>query len=135
MTSRTATCSATIDPQCGRSGGKPKALQAGNVMRVLADLGVQRLVGERLAPDVVAGCSRALSNAYLEMMEGQYLDMDFEGRTDIDTASYLEMVARKTGALIRCSMHMGSLVGQRQCGDRTGDVAVRPLSGLGYHSR
>ena len=91
--------------------GKPKALQAGNVMRVLADLGVQRLVGERLAPDVVAGCSRALSNAYLEMIEGQYLDMDFEGRTDIDTASYLEMVARKTGALIRCSMHMGSLVG------------------------
>ena len=91
--------------------GKPKALQAGNVMRVLADLGVQRLVGESLAPDVVAGCSRALSNAYLEMMEGQYLDMDFEGRTDIDTASYLEMVARKTGALIRCSMHMGSLVG------------------------
>ena len=91
--------------------GRPKALQAGNVMRVLADLGVQRLVGERLAPDVVAGCSRALSNAYLEMIEGQYLDMDFEGRTDIDTAGYLEMVARKTGALIRCSMHMGSLVG------------------------
>ncbi len=91
--------------------GRPKALQAGNVMRVLADLGVQRLVGERLAPDVVAGCSRALSNAYLEMIEGQYLDMDFEGRTDIDTTGYLEMVARKTGALIRCSMHMGSLVG------------------------
>ena len=87
--------------------GRPKALQAGNVMRVLADLGVQRLVGERLAPDVVAGCSRALSNAYLEMIEGQYLDMDFEGRTDIDTTGYLEMVARKTGALIRCSMHMG----------------------------
>ena len=61
---------------------------------------------------MVAGCSRALSDAYLEMIEGQYLDMDFEGRTDIDTRSYLEMIARKTGALIRCSMRMGSLVGK-----------------------
>ena len=91
--------------------GKPKALQAGNVMRVMADMGVQRIHGERLSPEVVAGCSRALSHAYLEMIEGQYLDMDFEGRTDVDTAAYLEMIARKTGALIRCSMHMGSLVG------------------------
>ena len=91
--------------------GKPKALQAGNVMRVMADVGVQRVLGEGLAPEVVAGCSLSLSRAYLEMIEGQWLDMDFEGRTDVDTAAYLEMIARKTGALIRCSMHMGSLVG------------------------
>ena len=91
--------------------GKPKALQAGNVLRVMADMGVQRQFGDEIEPDVVAQCSRALSDACLEMIEGQYMDMDFEGRTDVDAAGYLEMIAKKTGALIRCSMQMGSLVG------------------------
>ena len=91
--------------------GKPKALHAGNVMRITADLGVQGLSGDKLAPEVASACSRALSEAYLEMIEGQYMDMDFEGRTDVDTAGYLEMIAKKTGALIRCSMQMGSLAG------------------------
>ena len=91
--------------------GKPQAVQAGNAMRMLADLGVGRLMEEQLATSVAAACSRALSEAYLEMIEGQSLDVDFEGRTDVDTAAYLRMIGLKTGALIRCSMHMGALVG------------------------
>ena len=91
--------------------GSPRALQAGNVMRTLADLGVQQLLGHRVAPEVVAMCSKLLTSAYLEMVEGQYLDLDFEGRTDINTSNYLDMISRKTGALILCSMQMGALTG------------------------
>ena len=91
--------------------GKPKALTAGNAMRIMADMGVQRRIADGPTPDVAVQCGRALSDAYLEMIEGQYMDMDFEGRTDVDTAAYLEMIAKKTGALIRCSMQMGSLAG------------------------
>ena len=91
--------------------GKPPAMQAGNVMRVLAGMGVHRLLGGRIEPDVVAACCRALNDACLGMIEGQYLDMDFEGRRDVSTSAYLEMVGRKTGALIRSAMQMGSLVG------------------------
>lgn len=91
--------------------GKPQAVQAGNAMLVLADLGVGRLMTETLEAPVAAACSRALSEACLEMIEGQVLDIDFEGRTDVDTAAYLRMISLKTGALIRCSMFMGALAG------------------------
>ena len=92
--------------------GKPQAVQAGNAMRILADSGLQRLVEEQAESSVAAACSRALSEAYLEMIEGQFLDIDFEGRTDVDSAAYLRMIGLKTGALIRCSMYMGALVGR-----------------------
>ena len=91
--------------------GAPKALQAGNVMRVLADLGIQRLTHNQVAPEVVTMCSMLLTSAYLETVEGQYLDLAFEGRTDIDTSNYLDMISRKTGALIRCSLQLGALTG------------------------
>jgi geranylgeranyl diphosphate synthase type I len=91
--------------------GMPQALQAGNAMRSLADLYIQQLSHHQVAPDVVALCSNLLTSAYLETVEGQYLDLDFEGRTDISTSNYLDMISRKTGALIRCSMQLGSLTG------------------------
>lgn len=91
--------------------GMPKALQAGNAMRNLADLYLQQLPHHQVAPDVVAMCSKLLTSAYLETVEGQYLDLDFEGRTDISTSNYLDMISRKTGALIRCSMQLGALTG------------------------
>ena len=92
--------------------GKPKALQAGNVMRVLADIGAQRLATDRVAPAVAARCGQVLSDACLEMIEGQYLDLEFEGRADVTTADYLDMIGRKTGALIRCAMQLGALAAQ-----------------------
>jgi geranylgeranyl diphosphate synthase type I len=92
--------------------GRPMALQAGNVMRVLADMGTQHLAQNRVAPAVVVACGQVLTDACLEMIEGQYLDLDFEGRTDIETSAYLEMISRKTGALIRCSMQLGALTGK-----------------------
>jgi len=91
--------------------GMPKALQAGNAMRSLADLYLQQLPHHQVAPDVVAMCSNLLTSAYLETVEGQYLDLNFEGRTDISTSTYLDMISRKTGALIRCSMQLGALTG------------------------
>ena len=111
--------------------GAPKALQAGNVMRTLADLGIQQLTDHRAAPAVVATCSKLLTVAYLEMVEGQYLDLDFEGRTNISTSDYLDMISRKTGALIRCSMQLGALTGNggartiqalTECGQSLGAV-------------
>ena len=91
--------------------GAPMALQAGNVMRILADLSIQQLPHHQVAPEIVAMCSKLLTSAYLETVEGQYLDLDFEGRTDIDTSNYLDMISRKTGALIRCSLQLGALTG------------------------
>jgi geranylgeranyl diphosphate synthase type I len=92
--------------------GESRALQAGNVMRILADLGIQQLPYHQVAPEIAAMCSTVLTVACLELVEGQYLDLDFEGRTNVNTSSYLDMISRKTGALIRCSMQLGALTGR-----------------------
>ena len=65
------------------------------------------------------------------MIEGQYLDMSYEGRRDISMDDYLRMISRKTGALIRCSLNLGAAVGtddpatiaaMRECGRALGYV-------------
>lgn len=47
----------------------------------------------------------------LEVYEGQRLDMDFERMDTVDPESYLEMIRKKTGALLGCSAAIGALIG------------------------
>ena len=65
------------------------------------------------------------------MIEGQYLDLSFEGRHDIGMDDYFRMISRKTGALLRCSLNLGAVVGTddtraiaalRECGRALGYV-------------
>lgn len=46
-----------------------------------------------------------------EVCEGQQLDMDFEGRTDVTLEAYLHMINLKTAVLLGASLQMGALVG------------------------
>ena len=63
--------------------GLPKALVAGNVLRVVADSALHGLPKSERAPDKRMRAVSLLTEAYLEMIDGQYLDISFEGRHDI----------------------------------------------------
>ena len=93
--------------------GQPMALVAGDALLSLADMAVfmDRESPEvaRLDPKVALEISRALTQGYLEMVEGQYLDLSFEGSLSISVDDYLDMASRKTGALFECAMSMGAL--------------------------
>ena len=111
--------------------GKPKALVSGNVLRVVADTALQRLTDEGLSPERALTAVGLLAESYLEMIEGQYMDLSFEGRHDVGQSDYLGMISRKTGALIRCSLNLGAVVGTddsgtaaafRKCGRALGFV-------------
>ncbi len=91
--------------------GMPRALVAGNFLRAIADKTVQELVDSGLEERVALDAAGALTRAYLEMIEGQYMDLEFEGRRDITVHQYLEMISKKTGALIRCSVDLGAMIG------------------------
>ena len=88
--------------------GIPRALTAGNAMQCVGDLAMHGVDLAGAPPQTVLRVSRVLSNSYLEMIEGQCLDLSFESRTDITTDEYLHMIACKTGALIRCSLEVGA---------------------------
>lgn len=47
-----------------------------------------------------------------EVCEGQQMDMDFEQRTNVSEAEYLEMIRLKTSVLLGCALQMGALVGK-----------------------
>lgn len=111
--------------------GDAKALVAGNVMRVVADTTMHQLLDVGVAFSNIVMVTKVLTQAYLEMIEGQYLDMSYEGRTDITVDNYLVMIAHKTGALIRSPMHVGAIIGTdddttieafRECGRSLGYV-------------
>ena len=87
--------------------GMPKALTAGNAMQCTGDLSMLK-VG--VSPQTVLRVSEILTGAYLEMIQGQCLDLAFEARTDITSDEYLYMIACKTGALIRCGLEIGALL-------------------------
>ncbi len=105
--------------------GIPKALAAGNAMQCTGDLALLDAGGKDVAPETVIRVSGILTESYLEMIQGQCMDLDFESRTDIKADEYLYMIACKTGALIRCALEIGALLA-------TEDVAtVRAFANFG----
>ena len=59
------------------------------------------------------------------LCEGQALDMAFERRGDVAVGEYLDMVDRKTGALLEWALELGAVVGG------AGDEAVASLRSAG----
>ena len=90
--------------------GKAQGINVGDALRELAQFALQRagLAGTPAA-SVIAALD-ALSAAGLEMIEGQYLDLTFEERTEVTLADYLDMIERKTGAMMGCSLQLGGLL-------------------------
>ena len=110
--------------------GVPSALSAGNILRVIANMSLANLVEHGVEPDRALQVTELLTEAYLEMIEGQYLDISYEGRSDISIRDYMGMISRKTGALIRCSVNMGAMIGTRDLA--TIDAFRRCGRSLGY---
>ena len=107
--------------------GIPKALWSGNDMQCTGDLSLLDVAGQNVSPATVLQVSQILTESYLEMIQGQCLDLDFESRTDIKADEYLYMIACKTGALIRCALEIGARLA-------TDDpAAVKAFSEFGDH--
>ena len=83
--------------------GIAQAINAGDLMQALAVA-----QGARAGKEIVA----ALVEAAVAMIEGQGLDLAFEEKRvkEVNVASYLDMIDKKTGALIRSAFRMGGLL-------------------------
>ncbi len=53
---------------------------------------------------------QVLNRAIGEMIAGQWQDLSFEERLDVGVDEYLEMVGRKTGALLGAPLEMGAIL-------------------------
>jgi geranylgeranyl diphosphate synthase type II len=61
---------------------------------------------------------RAFHRMVVRLCEGQALDKAFETRADLTVADYLDMIDRKTGALLEAVLDLGALVGDAPETDR-----------------
>ncbi len=89
--------------------GTPHALVAGDAMQSLGDLAILHC-DAAVVSDTAVRISRLLTQSCVEMIEGQCRDLQFEQRETIGTDEYLDMIALKTGALIRSSLVIGATV-------------------------
>ena len=81
------------------------AILSGDSMLVLAYERMQQCRPEKLAEMLALFTETAL-----EIGEGQQYDMDFEHRTDVSEAEYIEMIRLKTSVLLACATKMGAIL-------------------------
>ena len=98
--------------------GEPIALVSGNLMLKVADLAIQRLRENEVSEETCIEACNVMTADYLRMIEGQVLDVSYESRSSITIDEYLNMIERKTGALIEAASFLGALVGCDGAEDR-----------------
>jgi len=90
--------------------GAPQAINTGDGMYTVARLAMYRLVDRGIPTSLVVEAMHCLDEACLELVQGQYLDMCFEERSDVARDEYLEMSAGKSAAMFAAPFAMGALL-------------------------
>ncbi|HXG42497.1 MAG TPA: polyprenyl synthetase family protein [Dehalococcoidia bacterium] len=91
--------------------GEAQAINAGDALLAAAQLALAHLPEAGVPHERAVAAAQALAAATLEMVEGQVLDLQFEGRERVSLDEYLDMVSRKTGALFDAALRLGAMVG------------------------
>lgn len=107
--------------------GEPAAIVSGNAMLKIADTAAWKLRSVGVEDSVALEAEAVLTSHYLKMMEGQYLDISFETEESVSVDQYLDMIERKTGALIEASIYLGGLVAPRSGPDRQKAAALKAI--------
>jgi geranylgeranyl diphosphate synthase type I len=100
-------------PTLWNTWGIPQAINTGDGMFSLARLALWEVMDNGVDGNIAAHLGAVLDRAVVEIAEGQYLDISFEQRQDISVAMYIDMISRKTAALMRCAVELGAMIGTR----------------------
>ena len=90
--------------------GVPLAINAGDALFALSRLALYGLLEHRVSEHRVLAVMRVYDETCLALCEGQYLDISFERRTDVTVEEYLEMIGKKTAALLGASAQAAAIL-------------------------
>ncbi len=90
--------------------GIPLAINAGDALFALSRLALYRLLEDGFSDHRVLGLMRVYDETCLALCEGQYLDITFEQQDEISVEAYLEMIGKKTAALLGASVQAGAIL-------------------------
>lgn len=94
-----------------RTWGDAQAINAGDAMFAAAGLAVLRTDRSVVAPDRLLDLLAEFNRVTIEIVRGQVLDLEFEGRDDVAPEAYLGMIRAKTAVIVRFATWAGALVG------------------------
>ncbi len=89
--------------------GIPLAINAGDALFALSRLAIYRLM-DGFSDHRVLELMKVYDETCLALCEGQYLDITFERRADVTVEAYLEMIGKKTAALLGASVRAGAIL-------------------------
>ncbi len=113
-------------PTLWKLWGVPQAINAGDGLFAMARLALWDILDEGVEGTIAARLGGLLDRACIVLSEGQYLDISFEENQDISVARYVDMIGRKTAALIGCAAEMGATLGTRD------QQTIERLHSFGY---
>jgi len=91
--------------------GVPLAINAGDALFALSRLALYRALDAGTVSDRrMLELMRVYDETCLALCEGQFLDISFERRTDVTVDEYLEMISKKTAALIGASIETSAMM-------------------------
>ncbi|MBV8694057.1 MAG: polyprenyl synthetase family protein [Chloroflexi bacterium] len=107
--------------------GIPQAINLGDGLASLSRLALFTLLDKGVDADLVARLGYCFDRATLTVIEGQHMDICFETQEQVTVPHYLEMITRKTAALLACAAEMGARLG---CSD---EPTIKALHQFGWH--
>lgn len=103
------------------------AILSGDAMLIMAFRHLLSCPGKRQA-EVLSLAVRTMQ----EICEGQQYDVNFESRTDVSEAEYIEMIRLKTSVLLACAAKAGALVADAPQADADALYAFAESIGLAF---
>lgn len=91
--------------------GVPRVINAGDFLYSLAYTALYQLDPNKFRPERIFSVLRLINEACLALTEGQDLDLRFETIQAVSTEMYIDMVYKKTGALIEAAILSGAKLG------------------------
>jgi geranylgeranyl diphosphate synthase type I len=107
--------------------GIPQAINLGDGLASLSRLALFTLLDQGVEADLVARLGCCLDRAILTVIEGQHMDLRFERQEQVTVPACLEMITRKTAALLACAAEMGARLGCRD------ELTIKALHQFGWH--
>ena len=90
--------------------GEAHAINTGDGMLMLAHQAICGLEERGLSAADTLRAVRELDRATLRLVHGQYLDLSFEGRSQVSISEYVEMASGKTAAMFGAPLALGAIV-------------------------
>jgi geranylgeranyl diphosphate synthase, type I len=91
--------------------GDAQAINAGDALFAAAQIGVLSCASPYVSADSLLVIARAFNRMTIDIVRGQVLDLQFEGKSDVTPDDYLAMIRGKTAAILQFAAWAGALLG------------------------